>query len=161
MTYTISIENGVSAEDRHIIEEGLTQHALPTTRVPGFQPIAVLARDRQAALVAGAVGTINWNWLHIGLLWVSESLRHTGLGSRLIAEIEHAAMQHGCTRAHLDTFSYQARPFYERHGYRVFGTLEDYPPGHQRFFMEKELRVLAQGSTGVSARDPHSLQEPS
>ena len=140
MTYTIGIETEVSAEDRRLIEEGLTRHALPTTRVPGFRPIAVLARDQQAALVAGAVGTTSWNWLHIGLLWVSESLRHTGLGSRLISEIEHAAAQRGCTRAHLDTFSYQARPFYERHGYRVFGTLEDYPPGHQRFFMEKELR---------------------
>jgi hypothetical protein len=40
MTYTISIENGVTAGDRRLIEEGLTRHALPTTLVPGFQPIA-------------------------------------------------------------------------------------------------------------------------
>ena len=161
MTYTVSIENGVSAGDRRLIEEGLTRHALPTTRVPGFRPIAVLARDPQAELVAGAVGTINWNWLHIQLVWVSESRRRTGLGTRLLHEIEHAATQRGCTRAHLDTFSYQARPFYERLGYRVFGVLEDYPPGHQRFFMVKEFRRPAQVSTGVSERDPHSLHEPS
>lgn len=161
MTYTISIENGVTAGDRRLIEEGLTRHALPTTLVPGFQPIAVLARDEQAVLIAGAVGTINWNWLHIQLVWVSQSLRRSGLGTRLLREIEQAATQRGCTRAHLDTFSYQARPFYERLGYRVFGTLEDYPPGHQRFFMAKVFRVLPQVSTGVSDRDPHSLHEPS
>jgi GNAT superfamily N-acetyltransferase len=158
---SISIESGATAEDRRLIEEGLTRHALPTTLVPGFLPIAVLARDEQGVLVAGVVGTINWNWLHIQLVWVSESLRRTGLGTRLLHEIEQAAAQRGCTRAHLDTFSYQARPFYERLGYRVFGLLEDYPPGHQRFFMAKEFRDPSQVSTGVSDRAPHSLHEPS
>ena len=139
MSYMISVESALSPDDRRVIEAGLTRHALPATGVPGFQPIAVLARDRQAALVAGAVGTINWNWLHIDLLWVLEPCRHTGVGSRLMAEIERVAAQRGCTHAHLDTFSYQARPFYERLGYRVFGVLQNYPPGHQRFFMEKTL----------------------
>jgi GNAT superfamily N-acetyltransferase len=141
MSYVISVESALSPDDRLVIEAGLTRHALPTTGVAGFQAIAVLARDRQSALVAGAVGTINWNWLHVALLWVSEPCRHTGLGSRLLAEIERVAAERGCTHAHLDTFSYQARPFYERQGYRVFGVLENYPPGHQRFFMEKTLGV--------------------
>jgi hypothetical protein len=49
------------------------------------------------------------------------------------------AIRRGCRGAYLDTFSYQARPFYEKLGYAVFGTLDDYPPGHQRFFMRKRL----------------------
>jgi GNAT superfamily N-acetyltransferase len=137
--YAITVADRVSPEDRRVIEEGLTRHALPSTRVPGFQPIAVLARNGQGALVGGAVGTINWNWLHVSLVWVAEGHRHGGLGSRLMAEIERIGIQRGCTRAHLDTFSYQARPFYERQGYRVFGVLDDYAPGHQRFFLEKTL----------------------
>jgi len=137
--FEISVESVVSAEHRRLIEEGLTRHALPKTGVPGFQPVAVLARDHRRTLVGGVVGTINWNWLHVALVWVSESCRHAGLGRRLMAEIERAAVARGCTRAHLDTFSFQARPFYERLGYRVFGNLDDYPPGQQRFFMEKTL----------------------
>jgi GNAT superfamily N-acetyltransferase len=135
----ITVTDGVSAEVRRLIEDGLTRHALPVTGRPGFQPIAVLARDEAHSLVGGAVGTINWNWLHIALLWVAESRRHAGLGRRLMAEIERIGVQRGCTRAHLDTFSYQARPFYEHLGYRVFGLLEDYPVGHRRYFMEKAL----------------------
>jgi len=73
------------------------------------------------------------------LVWVAEALRRTGYGRQLIAAMEHAAKERGCTSAHLDTFSYQARPFYESLGYKVFGTLDDYPPGHQRFFMKKTL----------------------
>jgi len=56
-----------------------------------------------------------------------------------MATLEQAARQRGCQYAHLDTFSFQARPFYEDLGYTVFGTLDDYPPGHQRFFMQKAL----------------------
>jgi endonuclease/exonuclease/phosphatase (EEP) superfamily protein YafD len=37
------------------------------------------------------------------------------------------------------TFSFQARPFYEKFGYEVFATLEDYPPGHRKYFLRKAL----------------------
>jgi hypothetical protein len=57
----------------------------------------------------------------------------------LVEALEEAAIRLGCRGAYLDTFSYQARPFYGKLGYAVFGTLEDYPPGHRRFFMRKAL----------------------
>lgn len=135
----ISVEEAVSDEVRRIIADGLTAHALPVTVVPGFRPIAALARDAQGTLVAGIVGSINWNWLHVALVWVAEARRRSGLGRRLMGEIERAAVSRGCAHAHLDTFSFQARGFYERLGYRVFAVLEDYPPGQRRFFMEKTL----------------------
>ena len=49
---------------------------------------------------------------------------------------------HGCAHAYLDTFDFQARPFYERLGYTVFGLQDDYPPGHRRFFQRKVLGDL-------------------
>jgi hypothetical protein len=49
------------------------------------------------------------------------------------------AVERGCTDAFLDTFSFQARPFYEKLGYRVFGMLENHPAGHQHYFMTKQL----------------------
>jgi GNAT superfamily N-acetyltransferase len=107
---------------------------------PGFRPLAVFLRDSAGHIVAGAYGRTNWNWLHISSVWVAEGERGKGFGRELILAIEAAAAQRGCRQAHLDTFSYQARPFYERLGYRVFGELEDYPPGHARFFLRKQLQ---------------------
>ena len=99
----------------------------------------MFARDAEGRLAGGISATVNWNWLHIALVWISPGLRRSGLGSDLLSRIEEAAKERGCTNAHLDTFSYQARPFYERHGYELFATLEDYPIGHQRFFLRKKL----------------------
>jgi hypothetical protein len=49
-------------------------------------------------------------------------------------------MRRGCHGVWLDTFTFQARGFYERLGYSVFGAIEDYPPGHSRHFLKKDLR---------------------
>lgn len=136
-----SVETEPADRDVEALARGLTEHALPVTKTPGFQPLSVFVRDRAGALVAGVHGQVNWSWLHIALFWVATDRRHQGLGSRLLAAIETAALERGCSQAHLDTFSYQARPFYERHGYRLFATLEDYPPGQQRYFLRKTLRT--------------------
>jgi GNAT superfamily N-acetyltransferase len=135
----LSVETSPAAHDIEALGKGLTEHALPYTGTAGFRPIAVFARDANGTLLGGAYGLVNWTWLHVSLLWVSAELRHQGLGSRLLAAIEAAGVERGCTEAHLDTFSYQARPFYERHGYRLFATLEEYPPGHRRMFLRKSL----------------------
>jgi GNAT superfamily N-acetyltransferase len=52
---------------------------------------------------------------------------------------EDHARSHGCIGAYVDTFEYQARPFYEKLGYELFGTLEGYPPGYRQFHLVKQL----------------------
>jgi hypothetical protein len=59
----------------------------------------------------------------------------------MLAVAEQHAIERGCTGAHLDTASFQARPFYEKLGYTVFGTLEDHPVGHTHYLLSKRLRA--------------------
>jgi peptidoglycan hydrolase-like protein with peptidoglycan-binding domain len=49
--------------------------------------------------------------------------RGHGFGRELMKRAELYAVERGCTDAFLDTFSFQARPFYEKLGHRVFGML--------------------------------------
>ena len=139
-TYTISVEEAPQQEDVNVLVRGLTEHGVAQTGVPGFQPIGAFLRDAGGELAGGIWGYINWNWLFVGLFWISDASRGKGYGKQLIGALEEAARARGCRYAHLDTFSYQARPFYESLGYEVFATLDDYPPGHQRFYMKKSLR---------------------
>ena len=138
-SYSLTIDNDPKSDDVEALSQGLNAHALGTLGVAGFKEIAVFVRDEHGALVGGVWGYLNWNWLWVGAVWLSELLRGEGYGKQMMEMLEIAARERGCRYSHLDTFSFQARPFYERLGYEVFATLEDYPPGHQRFFMKKKL----------------------
>ena len=111
------------------------QHAEP----PDFRPLTLSARDDDDLLIGGLVGETAWRWLHVDLLWVTEAQRGRGVGSQLLRTAEQEALKRGCAHVYLDTFDFQARPFYERSGYTVFGTQEDFPPGHTRFYLRKTL----------------------
>lgn len=101
-----------------------------------IRKLAVFAR-RDTEIVAGLFAFTHWNWIEIRHLWVTEALRYQGLGRQLMLAAETEARIRGCDHALVDTFSFQAVPFYERLGYSVFGRLEDYPPGHTRVFLQK------------------------
>ena len=103
------------------------------------QPVRVFVRDPEGRAVGGAIANVFGGWVYISLLWVEESLRNQGYGTELMNRVERAAQELGCRYAHLDTYSFEARPFYERLGYEVFGVLEDYPEGHYKYFMKKKL----------------------
>jgi ribosomal protein S18 acetylase RimI-like enzyme len=91
------------------------------------------------AMIGGLVGTYLWGWLHIETVIIAESFRQQGVGTQLMRAAEIDARQRGYRNIYLETMSFQARPFYERMGYEVFGTLDDFPPGHQQYFMRKTL----------------------
>jgi GNAT superfamily N-acetyltransferase len=90
-------------------------------------------------IVGGVIGATHWEWLHIDLMWVKEELRGRGYGHRLLVAAEEEARQRGAKNAYLDTFSFQAPDFYKRRGYQVFGELQDFPTGHQRYYLTKQL----------------------
>jgi ribosomal protein S18 acetylase RimI-like enzyme len=73
-------------------------------------------------LLGGLWGSTAYSYLHIELLYLPEDLRGARLGRRLMAQAEVEAIQRRCRGVWLDTFSFQARGFYERLGYTVFGT---------------------------------------
>ena len=90
----------------------------------GYRNIAVIMRDPNTGEASSGVwGSILYGWLFIELLYVAESDRRHGLGSRLLAAVEDAAREQGCVGAWLSTYAFQAPGFYEKNGYEPFGEL--------------------------------------
>jgi GNAT superfamily N-acetyltransferase len=109
------------------------QHAEPEH----YQSLVLFVRDPAEGLVGGLLGYTHWRWLFVQNLWVAESLRGLGLGQQLMQSAEREARTRGCRHAYLDTFSFQALGFYQKLGYELFGQLDDYPPGHTKYFLQK------------------------
>jgi GNAT superfamily N-acetyltransferase len=91
------------------------------------------------SIAGGLIGETHWDWFYINLLFLKDELRGQGYGHRLMELAEEEARKRGAKNAYLDTFSFQAPDFYKKHGYRVFGELQDFPVGRQRYFMTKQL----------------------
>lgn len=122
---------GLAAFNREHVEPGATG------------PLAVLLQDAQGNTVGGLWGTTLFGWLRIELLFVPEPLRGAATGSAIMNRAEALAAARGCIGASLDTYSFQARVFYEKLGYQLVGTIVDCPPGGARHFMQKRFAAVA------------------
>jgi GNAT superfamily N-acetyltransferase len=101
----------------------------------------IFARDQDGELVAGLLCARHWNYIFVSAVFVDESHRGKGVGGELLSAAEKLALQNQCDAVYLDTFDFHAPGFYEKSGFRIFGLLKDYPPGHERYFMVKDLRA--------------------
>ncbi|HLV99018.1 MAG TPA: GNAT family N-acetyltransferase [Ktedonobacterales bacterium] len=139
----LSFEPEATPEDIEVVHKGLAGFNRQFDPHPVYQPLRIFLRDANQAIQGGLLGEI-WNgWLLIDILWVAEDVRRQGLGAQLLLAAEQEASKHQCYAALLDTFSFQARPFYERMGFEVFAELPDCPlPGMARYYMRKTLRAL-------------------
>ena len=122
-----------------VVGWGLHNYNVRLAGDPQSQQLCFVLRSPDQEIVGGLIGKIYWEWLYIDLLFVKEELRGCGYGHRLLEMVENEARQRGAKHVHLDTFSFQAPEFYKQHGYRVFGELKDFPAGHQRYFLTKQL----------------------
>lgn len=140
MNYKIQIP---TREDEEAIDDELMVYnlkAIPPAQKEPFVKICRCAKDKNGTLMGGILACmVLWNVLYVETVWVSEKCRGNGVASALLKEVEEEAAKQGCYIAQLDTFDFQARGFYEKRGYQVFGTLPDVPRGHERYYMYKKL----------------------
>jgi ribosomal protein S18 acetylase RimI-like enzyme len=101
--------------------------------------VAVFARNDTGEVIGGIRALAMWDWLNIEVIWVAEEARGMGVGSQLLAKAESFAVENRIYAANLETTSFQARDFYEKQGYEIFGKLENFPRGHTMFYMKKVL----------------------
>ncbi len=105
----------------------------------GYQPLGVNEVLAGTGTGAGLWGHTANGWLVVELLFIPEDRRAVGVGSRLVKMAETEAILRGCHSSWLDTFDYQAKGFYEKIGYTVFGQLDDYPSGTIRYFLSRKF----------------------
>lgn len=98
--------------------------------------------DKDGNIIAGCAAYIyQWGCLYVDDLWVDEKYRRQELGSNLLQTVEEIGKNKGCYLSYVETGDFQAKPFYLKHGYTIFGTVKDHPVGHEDYMLFKKLDI--------------------
>ena len=125
------IEGKVTEYDRSVV---------PPVPGAGEETFYFKVTDDEGKIIAGCILDISdWKIADLDILWVDEPYRRKGIGSALIKEAERTAREKGCELMVLGTFDFQARPLYEKHGYKLDGVIENWPEGHCNYSLSKRL----------------------
>ncbi len=120
------------------LEDRIYEFNASATGIGDGELLAFLVREDDR-IVAGICGNTWAGTCELRQLWVEESQRNRGLGTKLFEAAEHEARRRGCTQIVLMTFSFQAPAFYEKHDFEVVATIDDHPSGHRNVLMRKRL----------------------
>ena len=135
---TFDVTDTADPATRRVIGQAMLSHNETFLGPSASRPLAVLVRDTDGTTVIGGLwGRTSHQFLFVEMLFLPETLRGQRLGETLLRRAEAEAHDRGCVGAWLDTFSPDAKRFYERQGYTGFGELRDHPVGHTRFFLRK------------------------
>ena len=135
----IELTTNPTQSDIDEIRSGLRNYNTPYLENVFHSDVVCFTKDINGAKTGGLVGEIWGNWLVIKYLWVSPENKGQGLGSQLLLEAENFAKTKGCHSCFLDTFSFQAKPFYIKRGYQLQFTLEQFPENSERHYFTKHL----------------------
>jgi GNAT superfamily N-acetyltransferase len=92
-------------------------------------------------LAGGLIFSVFGEWLEVEFLWVDGGVRGRGVGRNLLERAETFAKDCGCKTAVVYTMSFQAKPFYEKNGYVLMHTQNNYPVTSSRYYLEKKLII--------------------
>lgn len=126
-------------QETDFVRKSLAQFNNAQVGEDGHAPIALVEYDENGAVIGGILGGTYWGWMYMDILWVDEKHRKQGIGTKLLLAAEKEAVRRGCHHVHVDTMSWQAPAFYQKHGYEVIGVLPDIPRGNQKYLLTKAL----------------------
>lgn len=135
----IEVHDELRSDDDAIIRKGLDRHNHAAGPFDEIRPLRCFARVASGRLVGGAVGHSWGASAELGQLWVEESYRRRGLGSKLLKRFEAEVEARGSSLVYFDTFSFNAPEFYAAHGYEVACQFEGLPRGAIYYVMRKAL----------------------
>jgi GNAT superfamily N-acetyltransferase len=138
--WAITVTDAPGDEACAVIDNGLAAYNKEQAGYSDSRALAVLVSDPATrAVVGGITGRTSLGLAFLDLVYLPREARGRDVGRRMMEAAEDEARRRRCRAVMLYTISFQAPGFYEKLGYRRFGTIACDPPGTSRMFYVKEL----------------------
>jgi GNAT superfamily N-acetyltransferase len=137
----IRVTDRPTSSDHAAVLKTLRAFTIEAVPVLDNHDFAALLTSPAGDVIGGLVATSRWGGFQIHMLALPQSLRGRGLGSHLLGLAKQAARDRKCHHMLLDTCVFQARAFYEKHGFTIFAQIDGPAPYYPRYFMKRTLSV--------------------
>ena len=114
MDAQIAVTDSPAEAERETVLRGLIAFNTERAGPLEMRPLAVILRDPGTGHpLGGLIGRTTRDWFFVEMFHLPAEARGQGTGRRILIAAEEEALRRGCRYAWLDTFSFQARGFYE------------------------------------------------
>ncbi len=139
MNYPINYEANPKSEDIQVLNDGIMEQAKQKKGMKQLDFFAFLIRDEKGKVIGGCGGDIMYGGLHVGQLWVTESLHGQGYGTELMKKAEELAKKSKCNFIVVNTFDWEALDFYKKLGFYVEFERKGFDKNSVFYFLRKDL----------------------
>lgn len=149
MILEILFESNPEQSDIQVLADGIKAYAKEKKALPPWDYFAFFIRDQDNNVVGGCDGNTLYGCLYIDQLWISETIRHAGWGTKLINAALDYGKKCGCTFANVDTMDWEARDFYQKLGFMIELERTGFHKNSVSYSLRKEL--LEEGGSKTKA----------
>lgn len=142
----IAIKFDNSAAGQKFLDKGLTEYNSKHSQYFSLhkfgrrtRKIGFYAYERNKRIGGCCGRLIMQNWIWVDLFYINEEYRKSGIGTKLMQQVEKYAVENKITGIATDTWDFQAKGFYEKLGFHLYGVLEDCPIGSTVYCFEKKI----------------------
>ena len=140
MTYNISFESDPKNEAIQVLYDGLKQHMIANRDLKPISFFGYFIKDDDGKVVVGCNGCFLYGCLVVDTLWVAESLRGQGYGTKLMKMAERLGLENECRFATVNTMGWEALDFYKKLGFNIEFERKGFDKGSIFYFLRKELK---------------------
>lgn len=139
MTYSIQYTADPDKTFTKKLTDGLAEHAKQQKNLAPGEYFAFYLNDENRNITGGCSGSIFYGCLYIDLLWIAESVRSLGYGTKIMKAAEDLGREKGCLFSTVNTMSFEALGFYQKLGYHVEFERSGYLKNSTFYFLRKDL----------------------
>lgn len=138
--YQISYEANPTSEDIQLLNDGIMHQAKEKKGMSQLNFFAFFIRDEDNNIVGGCAGDNMYGCLYVGQLWVKETLRGMGYGTKLMQKAETLAKESHCNFIAVNTFDWEALDFYKKLGFHVEFERKGFDKDSIFYFLRKDFK---------------------
>ena len=140
--YSIQATSDPNPNDVQWLCDGIMGNA---QYIKGHSPVEFFGfflRDDQGSLHGGLNGDILYGGMYISQLFIEDSLRSQGYGSKLMQKAEALAKEKNCNFVSVNTMDFEALEFYKKHGFYIEFSRNGYDKNSVFHFLRKNITAL-------------------